>query len=104
MAAMSEKAHQNAPAQPAKFSLRAAMPKTAQWVDARRAELGEDYVNACIKKALAGEAGQFYAVEAGHVLGKPFAWSESHQKMISDSLACGAPFFAAIRPLDPKKD
>jgi len=97
---MAENSHQNASAQPIKFSLRTAMPMTAKWVDERRAELGAEHVNGCIKKALAGEAGQFYAVEGGHVLGKPFAWSESHQKMISDSLACGAPFFAAIRPKD----
>ena len=98
---MSEKAHQNVPAPAAKFSLRTAMPKTARWVDDRRAEMGKDYVNACIKKALAGEAGQFYAVEGGNVLGTPFAWPDSQKKLISDSLACGAPFFAAIRPPDP---
>lgn len=56
----------------AKVDMRQQMPETACWVDAKRKELGKDHVNACIKRALAGEPGQFYAFEDGHALGTPF--------------------------------
>ena len=53
-------------------SLRESMPETAIWVDAKRVELGADFVNSCIKQALTGTPGRFYAMENGHVLGTPF--------------------------------
>ena len=53
-------------------SLREVMPKTAEWVDRMRAEHGREYVNDCIGRALKGEPGVFYAIEAGQVLGTPF--------------------------------
>ncbi len=56
----------------AKFDLRQQMPETSKWVDAKRIEYGKDYVNDCIRRALKGEPGQFYAMERGHVLGTPF--------------------------------
>lgn len=56
----------------AKPNLREAMPMTAEWVDRQRAALGAAHVNDCIKRALAGEPGRFYAMEAGHVLGTPW--------------------------------
>lgn len=56
----------------AKFDLRQQMPETSKWVDAKRGEYGKDYVNDCIRRALKGEPGLFYAMERGHVLGTPF--------------------------------
>lgn len=59
--------------QASKIDLRQQMPETARWVDERRAEWGKDHVNTCLRKAIAGEPDWFYAVEAGHILGTPFA-------------------------------
>lgn len=53
-------------------SLRDSMPKTAEWVDRMRAQLGVTHVNEQIRLALKGEPGHFYAIEGGHVLGTPF--------------------------------
>jgi len=53
-------------------SLREVMPSTAKWVDDRRAEHGAAFVNEQIRLALSGQAGHFYAMERGHVLGTPF--------------------------------
>lgn len=59
--------------QPAqRLDLRQQMPETAKWVEDKRQEYGADHVNACIRRALKGEPGLFYAIEAGHVLGTPF--------------------------------
>lgn len=55
-----------------KVDLRRQMPKTAEMVNRRRAEWGKDYVDGCIRRALAGEPNCFYASEAGHSLGTPF--------------------------------
>jgi len=56
----------------AKMDLRQQMPETAAWVEARRHEWGAEHVNGCIRRALKGEAGFFYAIESGHVLGTAF--------------------------------
>lgn len=56
----------------AKFDLRQQMPETALWVDRKRQEYGAEHVNLCIRKAMKGEPGHFYAIERGHVLGTPF--------------------------------
>ncbi len=62
-----------ATSQPAeRLDLRRQMPETAKWVDGKRQEWGAAHVNACIREALAGEPGRFYAIEGGHVLGTPF--------------------------------
>lgn len=53
-------------------SMRDAMPLTADWVDKKRAEWGRDHVNDCVRRAMAGEPGYFYAIEGGHVLGTPW--------------------------------
>lgn len=53
-------------------NMRDDMPLTAKWVDARRAEFGREWVHDCVRRAIAGEAGWFYAIENGHVLGMPF--------------------------------
>ena len=62
--------HASQPA--AKVDLRQHMPETAKWVDKKREELGAKFVNGCIRRALNGEPGFFYALERGHVLGTPF--------------------------------
>lgn len=48
------------------------MPLTAKWVQARRTEWGDAWVKECQKRALAGEPGWFYAIEAGYTIGTPF--------------------------------
>ena len=65
---MSQQASQPA----ARVDLRQHMPETAKWVDQKRQELGAEFVNGCIRRALKGEPGFFYAIERGHVLGTPF--------------------------------
>ena len=56
----------------AKVDLRQNMPETAKWVDEKRREHGAAFVNGCIRRAMKGEPGFFYAIERGHVLGTPF--------------------------------
>ena len=58
------------PAKPA--SMRVAMPETADFVDRKRVEWGRAHVDDCLKRALAGEPGYFYAIEGGHVMGTPW--------------------------------
>lgn len=57
---------------PAPIDMRSRMPKTTEWVEARRLEFGKVHVNDCVRRAMAGEAGLFYALEGGHVVGTPF--------------------------------
>lgn len=54
-----------------KVDLRSAMPETAKWVDQQRRKLGATHVNSCLRRAMKGEPGLFYAIECGHVLGTP---------------------------------
>jgi hypothetical protein len=58
--------------QPKPASLRETMPKTAEWVDRMRTQLGATYVNEQIRLSIKGEPGRFYAIEGGNVLGTPF--------------------------------
>ena len=65
-------------------NLRESMPETASFVDSKRKQFGVEFVNGCIKQALAGEPGRFYALENGHVLGTPFAATDpiaTYQRM-----------------------
>ena len=57
----------------ARASMRDVMPDTADWIDAKRAQWGRAYVDECLARAMAGEAGFFYAMERGHVVGTPWA-------------------------------
>jgi len=52
--------------------MRTAMPMTAEWIERKRLDLGKTHVNDCLRRAIAGEPGRFYAIEGGHVLGTPF--------------------------------
>lgn len=66
-------------------SLRDKMPRTAKWIDERRAEYGKEWVNDCVRRATrdeAPEADLFYAIEEGHVLGVPFT-QEKHPNMFA---------------------
>ncbi len=55
-----------------RIDLRAQMPETARWIEAKRTEWGAAFVNAQLKAAMAGEPGHFYAMERGQVFGVPF--------------------------------
>lgn len=91
----------NAPSQPAaKVDLRGHMPETAKWVDRKREELGAKHVNGCIRKALAGEPGWFYAIERGHVLGTPFPATHpiGQEQNMAITLGCTFAGFIANPP------
>lgn len=52
------------------------MPETADWVDRKRVTWGREHVDMCIRRAMNGEPGWFYAMERGVVLGTPWAEDE----------------------------
>jgi hypothetical protein len=52
--------------------IKAQMPRTYQAIQAKAAEVG-NAAYAWVKRACAGEPDLFYAMEAGHVVGAPFA-------------------------------
>lgn len=94
--------HMNQPAQPLK--MREQMPKTAEWIDKRRAEYGAAYVNDCIRRSMAGEEGLFYAIEAGHVLGTPFPATSSMAEWQRWAIVAGMRFAAFLqRPADDRQ-
>lgn len=76
------------------------MPLTHGWLNEQRERFGRQHVNNAVRAGLAGERNQFYAVEAGHVLGTPFDWTDGGLFIISMSVLTGAKFVAGIR--DPK--
>ena len=55
------------------LDMRALMPVTYQTVLKRRELFGVDVVNGHIKAGMRGQAGRFYACEAGHTVGTPTA-------------------------------
>ena len=72
------------------------MPETAIFVDSKRQQYGLEFVNGCIKQAIAGIPGRFYALENGHVLGTPFAATDpidTYQRM---AVLTGCKFAAFI--------
>lgn len=54
------------------MSLKAQMPKVAEMVAGMRRDMGDAWVDACIKAGMAGKPDQFFAVEGGHIVGTPF--------------------------------
>lgn len=48
------------------MSMRTAMPSTAAFIDALRAEFGVAEINEQIRRGMKGERGMFWAREAGH--------------------------------------
>ena len=79
-----------------KLDMRTDMPCTTEWVEERRAEWGKAHVNGCIRRALAGEAGQFYAIEGGHVIGTPFPPHHDVSELQQYAVMCGTTFAAFI--------
>lgn len=79
-----------------KVDLRKDMPETAAWVDQRRAEWGKQFVNDCIRRSLEGEAGLFYALEAGHVLGTPFPADHPVAELQGQAVLLGTTFAGFI--------
>ncbi len=76
--------------------LRHDMPETAKWVAERRTELGKAHVDHCIRRAIKGEAGFFYAIERGHFLGTPFPASHPVAADQKFAVMVGAAFAAFI--------
>ena len=86
------------PASPqnAKPDLRQTMPETAKWVDERRVEFGVDHVNTCLRRALKGEPGFFYAIEGGQFLGTPFPVTHPIADQQNMAVMLGCKFAAFI--------
>ena len=77
-------------------NMRLSMPRTAEWVDAQRAKYGDKHVNACIRQAITGTPGLFYAMEGGHVLGTPFPASHPIASEQNWAVMLGCAFAAFI--------
>lgn len=80
----------------ARVDLRQTMPETAKWVEGKRKEHGADFVNSCIRRAMKGEPGLFYAMERGHILGTPFAGSDVRDRYINIAVVTGCTFAGFI--------
>lgn len=84
---------------PAAKSMRETMPMTSEYVDRLRREMGHQYVNEMIRRAMAGEPGCFYAIENGRVLGTPFTSNDAAIAMWqSVAVTHGAKFACFIAP------
>lgn len=77
-------------------NLRGSMPETAVFVDSKRAEYGPAFVNSCVKEAMAGVPGRFYAMENGHVLGTPFPATDPMAQDQNFAVLTGCTFAAFI--------
>jgi hypothetical protein len=80
------------------------MPETAKWITKRREMYGKDYVNDCIRRSLDGEPGFFFAIEAGHVIGTPFAPSHPIHDMQRLAVLTGTAFAGFIRIPEGSED
>ena len=85
-------------------SMRDRMPHTAAFVDGKRKEWGREYVRECLQRAMQGEAGWFYAMEAGTTLGTPFGPADlaaPKGKQVADlqrmAVLIGSPFAVFMR-------
>ena len=83
------------------MDLRTAMPTVARLVDERRQRDGVEWVNACIKRAMAGQPDNFYAFENGRVLGTPFTSDPVSEKCVRMSIAYGGKFAMVMRNPEP---
>lgn len=81
---------------PKKADLRALMPETAKFVDSKRKEYGEAFVNGCVKAAMTGVPGRFFAMERGHVLGTPFPATHPIAQDQNFAILMGCTFAAFI--------
>lgn len=77
-------------------SMREVMPETARWVDKAREKWGAEYVNDCVRRAIAGEPGLFYAMENGYLLGTPFHAADPNKihELQRFAIVAGSPFAA----------
>lgn len=84
--------------QPANQSdLRQLMPKVAEIVNEKRTELGKGYVNAMIKRGMAGEPNCFYACEGGRIIGTPFSIDKAFDQFQLSGMALKGAAFVAIQ-------
>lgn len=88
-------------------NMRDRMPHTAAFVDQKRKEWGADHVRECLQRAMRGETGWFYAMEAGATLGTPFGPADLGAVKgtpVADmqrlAVMIGSPFAAFIRAPD----
>lgn len=88
-------------------NMRDRMPHTAAFVDQKRKEWGADHVRECLQRAMKGETGWFYAMEAGATLGTPFGPADlgaGKGTPVADmqrlAVMIGSPFAAFIREPD----
>ena len=81
--------------------LRGQMPKTAEMIDKWRAQWGLQHVKACVDAGIKGVPDQFYALEAGLVVGTPFTpTADGFEQMLKLAALTGG-FFAVMR--EPKQ-
>lgn len=80
-------------------SMRDRMPLTAEWVDKARGKWGAEFVNECVRRAVAGEPGHFYALEDGYVLGTPFTAADPNKmhELQRFAIVAGTRFAAFMR-------
>lgn len=78
--------------------MREAMPNVAEQVDGLRAKYGSEHVVECIKRGMQGEPDQFYAFEAGQVIGTPFTADQVTMKYLMLAAAIGGQFACVMRP------
>ena len=83
-------------------NLRHAMPRVAETVSRWRAEWGDAHVTECIKRGMAGLPDEFYAIEAGHIVGTPFTWSSTAEEALVKQAVMTGACITAMRP--PAKD
>ena len=85
-------------------NMRDRMPHTAAFVDRQRKAWGKDHVRECLQRAMRGDPGWFYAMEAGATLGTPFSPADlgaSKGVQVADmqrmAVLIGSPFAAFMR-------
>ena len=87
-----------------KGDLRQTMPETAKWVDREREKYGAAFVHECIRKAMKGEPGYFYAIEGGHVLGTPFPFTNIRHHYQGIAIVTGCTFAGFIAQPDEQPE
>lgn len=80
----------NQPAQ--RSELRLSMPKTAEFVDRMRVQWGAAHVNTCLRQALKGEPGYFFAIEGGQMTGTAFPSGHQIDEWQSKAVLWGGQF------------
>jgi hypothetical protein len=81
-----------------KPGLKELMPKVASMVAGRRSDWGDAHVTDCVTRGMRGEANQFYAFEAGRIVGTPFDNRADLDEMIKLGAMLDSAAFMAMRP------